>query len=89
MKKDRAFTFKIFSKYLRTADRELLTETYDVQIAKYMMKVPLPTADGVGSVLEELSERNPKAQNQNPGRFFDDRFVRELQTSGFIDSLYR
>jgi hypothetical protein len=89
MKKDRAFTFKIFSKYLRTTDRELLTETYDVQIAKYMMKVPLPTADGVSSVLEELSERNPKARNQDPRRFFDDRFVRELRSSGFIDSFYR
>ena len=32
MKKDRAFCFNVFRKYLRTDDTDLLTETYDVQI---------------------------------------------------------
>lgn len=89
MKRDQALTFKVLSKYLRTTDQELLGESYDVQIAKYMQKAPLPTAEAVSSVLDELGERNPKARGQDPRRFFDDRFVRELQTSGFIDSLYR
>src|SRR6476646_1583292 len=68
MKKDRAFATKVLSKYLRTQDPELLGESYDVQIAKYMMKVPLTTAGGVRSVLEELSERNPKAKDLDPDR---------------------
>lgn len=89
MKKDRAFATKVLSKYLRTQDAELLGESYDVQIAKYMMKVPLTTAGAVRSVLEELSERNPKARDLDPNKFFDDRFVRQLQASGFIESLYR
>jgi NitT/TauT family transport system substrate-binding protein len=89
MKKDRAFATKVLSKYLRTDDPELLAESYDVQIAKYMTKVPLTTADAVRSVLEELSERNPKAKDLDPNKFFDDRFVRQLQASGFIESLYR
>ena len=89
MKKDRTFTLKILAKYLRTQDMDLLTESYDVQIAKYMMKTPLPTAEGVRSVLEELSDRNPKAKDFDPNRFFDDRFVRQLQAGDFIESLYR
>ena len=89
MKKDRAFTMKVLSKYLRTHDTDLLTESYDIQIGKYMMKVPLTTADAVRSVLEELAERNPKAKDLDPNNFFDDRFVRQLQASDFIDSLYR
>ena len=89
MKKDRAFATKVLSKYLRTDDPELLAESYDVQIAKYMMKVPLTTADAVRSVLEELVERNPKAKDLDPNKFFDDRFVRQLQASDFIDALYR
>jgi NitT/TauT family transport system substrate-binding protein len=89
MKKNRAFTLKVLSKYLRTTDTDLLSEAYDIQIAKYMMKAPLPTADAVRAVLEELAERNPKAKEQDPNRFFDDRFVRQLQDSNFIDSLYR
>ena len=89
MKKDRGFTIKILSKYLRTTDADLLNESYDVQIAKYMMKVPLPTVDAVRSVLEELSDRNPKAKDLDPRKFFDDRFVRQLQTGDFIEALYR
>lgn len=89
MKKDRAFTMKVLAKYLRTNDMDLLTESYDIQIGKYMMKVPLTTADAVRSVLEELAERNPKAKDLDPNKFFDDRFVRQLQASDFIDSLYR
>jgi ABC-type nitrate/sulfonate/bicarbonate transport system substrate-binding protein len=89
MKKDRAFTLKVLSKYLRTNDMELLSESYDIQIAKYMQKVPLTTVDAVRSVLEELTDRNPKAKDLDPTKFFDDRFVRQLQASDFIDGLYR
>ena len=89
MKKDRAFTLKVLSKYLRTTDMDLLAESYDVQIAKYMMKTPLTSADAVRSVLEELADRNPKAKDLDPNRFFDDRFVRQLQAGDFIESLYR
>ena len=89
MKQDRAFTLKVLSKYLRTTDSDLLAESYDIQITKYMMKVPLTTTDAVRSVLDELAERSPKAREQEPSKFFDDRFVRQLQNSDFIDSLYR
>jgi hypothetical protein len=68
---------------------DLLSESYDIQITKYMMKVPLTTTDAVRSVLDELGERSPKAKEQDPSKFFDDRFVRQLQASDFIDSLYR
>ena len=89
MKKDRAFSFKVLGKYLRTSDTDLLSETYDVQIAKYLLKVPLPTVDNVKSVVEEIAERNPKAKDQDAKLFFDDRIVRQWKSSGFIDSVYR
>ena len=89
MKKNRAFSFNVFRKYLRTDDADLLTETYDVQIVKYLLKTPLPTVDAVRAVIDELAERNPKAKDQDPGRFFDDRFVRQLEANGFIDAVYR
>ncbi|MGZ9156776.1 MAG: ABC transporter substrate-binding protein [Candidatus Binatia bacterium] len=89
MKKDRAFSFNVLRKYLRTDDADLLTETYDVQIMKYLLKNPVPTADAVRAVIDELAERNPKAKDQDPSRFFDDRFVRQLEANGFIDAVYR
>jgi NitT/TauT family transport system substrate-binding protein len=89
MKKDRSFTYRVLRKYLRTDEADVLAETYDVQIAKYLLKSPVPTLEAVRSVVEELAERNPKAKDQDPARFFDARFVRQLESSGFIDSLYR
>ena len=89
MKRDRPFTIGVMSKFLRTNDNEQLAEAYDIYANKYLLKVPLPTVEAIRPVLEELELRNPKAKGQDPKRFFDDRFVRELQSSGFIDALYR
>ena len=89
MKRDRPFTISVMSKFLRTTDNEQLSEAYDIYANKYLARVPLPTVDAMRAVLEELELRNPKAKGQDPKKFFDDRFVRELQTSGFIDGLYR
>ncbi|HVO95798.1 MAG TPA: ABC transporter substrate-binding protein [Terriglobales bacterium] len=89
MKRDRPFTMSVMSKFLRTTDNEQLSEAYDIYANKHLAKVPLPTVEGIKAVLEELETRNPKAKGQDPRRFFDDRFVRELQSNGFIDGLYR
>ena len=89
MKKDKALTISVLGKYLRLGNSDLLSEAYDIQIAKYFMKVPLPTVEAVRSILDELAEVNPKARGQDPSKFFDDKFVRQLETSGFIGSLYR
>ncbi len=89
MKRDRSFTYGVLRKYLRTEEPDVLAETYDVQISKYLLKAPVPTLEAVRSVVEELAERNPKARDQDPAKFFDARFVRQLENSGFIDALYR
>lgn len=88
-KKDKNFTMKVMGKYLRTTDPELLSEAYDIYVQKHLLKVPLPTADAMKTVLEELAGRNPKAKEMDPRKFFDDSFVHQLQSSGFIDALYR
>ena len=88
-KQDKNFATSVMGKYLRIADAELLSESYDIYVQKYLLKIPLPTAEAMKPVLEELAGRNAKAKDADPKRFFDDSFIRELQTSGFIDKLYR
>jgi hypothetical protein len=39
--------------------------------------------------LEEIGEKNPAAKNAKPEQFIDISFVKELDESGYIDSLYR
>ncbi len=89
MKRDKNLTMTVMGKYLRTNDQELLSEAYEIYVQRHLLKVPLPTVDAIRSVLEELAGRNPKAKEQEPKRFFDDSFVRQFESSGFIESLYR
>ena len=79
----------VMKKYLRLTDSEMLSEAYDIYVQKHLLKVPLPTVDAMKTVMEELAGRNPKAKEADPKKFFDDSFVRQLQSSGFIDGLYR
>jgi len=88
-KKDRNLSMQVMGKYLRITDPELLSEAYDIYVDKHLLKVPLPTVDAMKTVLEELAGRNPKAKEMDPRKFFDDSFVRQMQSSGFIDGLYR
>jgi NitT/TauT family transport system substrate-binding protein len=89
VKRDRNFAMTVMGKYLRTTDSEMLSETYDIYVQKHLLKVPLPSVDALKTVLEELAPRNPKAKEVDPRKFFDDSFVRQMQSSGFVDSLYR
>lgn len=89
LKNDKPFALEVMSKYLWTKDRDVLEETYEVSVSKYLKKVPLPSPEAFRSVLEELAQVNPKAKGQDPRKFYDDSIVQELERSGFIDSLYR
>ncbi len=89
LKKDKPFAVEVMGKYLRISDKEVLDETYDVSITKYLKRVPLPTPEAFRSVIDELAQVNPKAKGQDPRKFYDDSILQELQKSGFVNSLYR
>jgi ABC-type nitrate/sulfonate/bicarbonate transport system substrate-binding protein len=89
VKKDKPLAVEVMGKYLRTKDRELLEETYDFAVTKYLKARPYPTVEAFRSVVDELSQLNPKAKGQDPRRFYDDAILQELDKSGFISALYR
>src|SRR5207342_559343 len=88
-KRDKNLAVAVMGKYLRTTNPASLSDAYEIDVQKYMLKVPLPTIEAVKSVLEGLATRNPKAKDADPRRFFDDSVIRQMQSSGFIDALYR
>jgi ABC-type nitrate/sulfonate/bicarbonate transport system substrate-binding protein len=88
-KQDKSLALKVMAKYLRTANPAALADAYEIDIQKYMLRVPLTRAEAMRSVLDDLAGRIPKAKDADPKRFFDDSFVRQMQASGFIDALYR
>ena len=89
IKRDKAATIDMMMKYFRTKDREMMEETYEVSVIKYLKRVPTPTAESFRTVVDELSLVNPKAKGQDPKRFYDDSILQELDKSGFISSVGR
>ena len=79
----------ILEKYLKTADAEALTEVYEDIGLALLREKPYPTLKGIQIMLRELAAVDSKAKAAKPEQFVDMSFVRELDSSGFIDALYK
>ncbi|HEX6435533.1 MAG TPA: ABC transporter substrate-binding protein [Candidatus Binatia bacterium] len=80
---------KILQKYLAIKDDKSVQESYNEIVAKLTLKVPYPTEPGLQLYLDQLKIKNPKAAQAKPSDFTDVSFLKELETSGFIDRLYK
>ena len=91
MKTNRELGLKVLTKFLgRQKDRDLIEKSYDVSMGEevYPRKQYL-TLSGINTVLEAMAKDSPKAKDAKPEDFVDPRFIRELDESGYIDSLYK
>ena len=88
-KTHRKETMEILAKYLRTDDKEILDDTYDSIIQTLVPEKPYPTLKGVQIILRELGVKDPAARSARPEQFVDTSVLKELDTSGFIDKVYR
>jgi NitT/TauT family transport system substrate-binding protein len=86
---DKAFAFDVYRPWLRTDDEEVLEETWEIYAVKYLSRVPIPDDHSIQGVLDELSQQIPAARTANARDFYDDRFVRELDETGYIRGLSR
>jgi ABC-type nitrate/sulfonate/bicarbonate transport system substrate-binding protein len=69
-------------------DDRYLARMYDLYASKYFDKVPYPSLRGTETVLQFLAKEDPKAKSVEANSFLDSSIVRELEASGFINSLY-
>lgn len=86
-KNNREVAMKITSKYTGIKDPAILGSTVDFYAPK-LQRVPLATVGGMRFVLDQVAVRDPRAKNYAPETFMDMRFVKQLEDSGFIKSLY-
>ena len=84
-----AESLAILGKYLKTSETDVLMEVYKNIGLKLTPEKPYPTLRGIEVILREIAARNPKTKSARPEEFMDLTFVRELDTSGFIDRLYK
>jgi len=84
----REATLKILSKYMRTSDREILNASYDYYVGRVIPRTPYVNDKGLQAVIDFIRLRNPQTPNVKAQDFMDNRFIKELDDSGFIKSLY-
>jgi len=91
MKEDPQGFNTVMAKYMlldETEDKASLDDSYPF-LMNQINKIPYPTIPGMKSILEYLVNETPEAANVKPEDTVDLTIVQELESSGFIDSLYK
>jgi NitT/TauT family transport system substrate-binding protein len=82
-------TLKILAKYMRTDDKDILHASYDYFVGRVIPRTPYVSEKGLQAVLDFIRTRNPQTPNVKVQEFMDNRFIKELDDSGFIKALYK
>jgi NitT/TauT family transport system substrate-binding protein len=86
-KRNKETALAVLKKYTRNDDREVLEDSYSNIASKYLA-LPIPTLEGIRTILTELSSTVPAAKNADPEQFVSYKIVREIEASGFVKRLY-
>ncbi|HEY7560187.1 MAG TPA: ABC transporter substrate-binding protein [Candidatus Binatia bacterium] len=86
-KRNKEAALTVLKKYTRNEDREVLEDSYRNFASKYLT-MPIPTPDGIRTILAELSTTVPAAKNADPEQFVAYKIAREIEASGFVKRLY-
>jgi ABC-type nitrate/sulfonate/bicarbonate transport system substrate-binding protein len=85
MKQNKEATYRAMAEYYGITDPRMQAHFYEP--IHDVPRKPYPTIDGIRKTMELFD--SPEMRLHKPEDFYDDSFVRELDESGFIDSLYR
>jgi NitT/TauT family transport system substrate-binding protein len=77
---DKAFTMKVIAKYTKETDPDVIERTYEFYRKAGFRRELMISEPGVQGILNFLSDSVPEAKNAVPAQFFDDRFVRQLNS---------
>ena len=89
MKTHRKEAIAILGKYLKTDDPEALVEAYEAVGLALIPEKPYPTLKGIQIMLREMGIKDAAARSARPEQFVDMTLMKELDSTGFIDRLYK
>jgi NitT/TauT family transport system substrate-binding protein len=81
---DREAAKQSIATWSRLDDPDVVEKTYQT-FADLFERVPVPPASGLQTVLDQRASETAAARTANPAEWVDDRFVRELEASGYIN----
>ena len=88
-KTQRAPAISIMKKYLRSSDAAMFDELYEMYIVRNIPRIPRPAPEALKTVLDQMTETDPRVANLKPEQFIDARFFQELDKEGFIQKLWK
>lgn len=77
---DKPFAMKVIGKYTKETDQEVLDRTYEFYKRAGFRREMVTSEPGLQGMLDFLSETIPEAKGAKPAQFFDDRFVRRINS---------
>jgi NitT/TauT family transport system substrate-binding protein len=84
---DREFFYKVLGKYLRITDRSVLDSAYNAEIKALEPRLAIKF-ESLQATLDELAPSDPRAKNIKPQEMVDNRYLLEMEKSGFFDQLW-
>jgi ABC-type nitrate/sulfonate/bicarbonate transport system substrate-binding protein len=83
---DKAWAEDVYRKYVETDDPQILDEVY-AEFERCCPRVPYVSEEGIARLLADMSQDEPRLVGKTPSDFVESRFLRELESSGFVKQL--
>jgi ABC-type nitrate/sulfonate/bicarbonate transport system substrate-binding protein len=77
---DKSFAMKVIGKYAKETDQDVLDRSYEFYKKAGFRRELVTSEPGLQGILDFLSESIPEAKTAKPSQFFDDRFVRQVNS---------
>ncbi|HET9551308.1 MAG TPA: hypothetical protein VFQ03_14100, partial [Candidatus Binatia bacterium] len=85
---NRSAVLQTMSRHMKLSNPALLEDGYqDLQVG--VEKKPYAQVDGLRNIQRMMATLNPKVKSIRVEDLIDNRFIRKLDESGYIDSLYK
>jgi ABC-type nitrate/sulfonate/bicarbonate transport system substrate-binding protein len=87
MHTDREFVYKVLGKYLRVTDKSILDSAYNAEIKALEPRLIIRT-EALQAILDEVAQTDPRAKKVKPQELIDNRYLDEMEKSGFFDQIW-
>jgi ABC-type nitrate/sulfonate/bicarbonate transport system substrate-binding protein len=84
---DKGLTYRVLRKRFRIEDNNLLDAAYNPEIKALEPKLEIKY-EAIQAILNEVSQTDPRAKKVKPNDLTDNRYLEEMQKSGFLGKLW-
>ena len=86
---DKTFSARVIQKVARVEDKAIVEASLDLHTRQFVQKIFYTTLPMIQTVLRQVAETLPAAQNANPADFIENRYIPTLEQRGVYGELER